>query len=69
MTLALLVTTALLGCLYAGAASLPLEPWAWTAAVVAIAIGLTSCTIVFALPLLVYWLKPDVKAAFRRPPL
>ena len=65
----LLVVSALLASLYAGAAALPLKPWAWTAGIVAIAIGLTGCTIVFALPLLVYWLKPQVKAAFGRPPL
>lgn len=54
---------------YTFAAVLPLKPWAWIVGLVAIAIGVTGCTVVFAIPLLVYWMKPVTRAAFGRPPL
>lgn len=65
----ILVVSLLLAGLYTFAAIVPLRPWAWTVGIVAIAIGLTGCTIVFALPLLLYWIKPVTKAAFGRPPI
>ena len=44
---------------------LPRRPWAWIAHLVLISIGLTSCcTIPASVPLLVAWLKPDVRAWF-----
>ena len=46
---------------------LPRKPWAWVAHLVLIAIGLTSCcTMPAAIPLLVAWLKPDLRAWFGR---
>lgn len=40
-------------------------PGAWTYHLVLICIGLTSaCCIPIALPLLIYWLKPETKAYF-----
>lgn len=64
-----LVVSLVLAGLYTYAAIVPLKPWAWIVGLVAIAIGMTGCTIVFALPLLLYWLKPVTKAAFGRPPV
>lgn len=54
---------------YAASALLPLRRWAWTVALVAIAIGIPSVTIVVALPLLRAWLAPVTRAAFGRPPI
>lgn len=46
---------------------LPRKPWVWVYDLVLIAVGLTSClTMPFAIPLLIYWLKADVKAWFGR---
>ncbi|MDB5217122.1 MAG: hypothetical protein JWO86_5049, partial [Myxococcaceae bacterium] len=33
---------------------------------VAIALGLAGGSVIFAIPLLVHWLKPQVRAAFAR---
>lgn len=62
----LLVTLAVF---YAGASLLPLRRWSWTVALVAIAFGIPSVTIVVALPLLRAWLGPVTRAAFGRPPI
>lgn len=44
---------------------LPRRPWVWVYDVVLIGIGFTSClTLPFALPLLLYWLKPEAKGYF-----
>ena len=41
--------------------------WVWVYDIVLIAIGLTSClTIPAAVPLLIYWIKPETKAYFGR---
>lgn len=46
---------------------LPRRPWAWVYGVVLIGIGLTSCCILpAALPLLIFWLKPEMKARFNK---
>src|SRR4029079_11995092 len=45
----------------------PFKPWGWTVALVAIGLGLAGGTAIFAIPLLVYWFKPQVKAAVARP--
>jgi hypothetical protein len=46
---------------------LPRRPLAWIAHLVLISIGLTSCcTIPAPVPLLVAWLKPDLRAWFGR---
>jgi hypothetical protein len=45
----------------------PPVSWVWVYDIVLIAIGLTSClTIPAALPLLLYWIKPETKAYFGR---
>jgi len=43
---------------------LPKKPWVWVYHLVLICIGMTGCTIVFSIPLLIFWIKPDVKAYF-----
>lgn len=60
---------ATLAVFYAAASLLPLRRWAWTVALVAIAFGIPSITIIFALPLLRMWLGPVTRAAFGRPPI
>ena len=45
---------------------IPRKPWAWTYHIVMICIGMTGCTIVASIPLLIFWLKPDVKGYFGR---
>lgn len=57
-----------LAVLYAASAFVPRKPWGWSVALVAIAFGVPSVTIVVALPLLVGWMKPTTKAAFGRMP-
>ena len=59
---------ATLAVFYAVSTLLPLRRWAWTVALVAIAFGIPSITIVVALPLLRAWLAPVTRAAFGRPP-
>ncbi|MCF6311480.1 MAG: hypothetical protein L3J39_03430 [Verrucomicrobiales bacterium] len=45
---------------------LPKKPWVWVYHLVMICIGMTGCTIVFSIPLLIFWLKPEVKTCFGR---
>ncbi len=52
--------------LHAVAAFVPYKPWGWTVGLLAICLGLSSCTALAAVPLLVFWLKPETKAAFGR---
>ena len=55
--------------LYVAALLLPRKPWVWVYDIVMIAIGLTSClTMVAAIPLLIYWIKPEVQQYFGRNP-
>ena len=43
------------------------KSWAWVFNLVIICLGATSCcTMVFAIPLIIYWLKPDVQAYYGR---
>jgi hypothetical protein len=43
------------------------KPWVWIYNLVLICIGLTSpCCMPASIPLLIYWLKPEVKAYFGR---
>jgi hypothetical protein len=51
---------------YGMATFMPFKPWAWTLGLVVIALGLPGLTIVVCVPLLLAWLKPNVKAAFCR---
>ena len=65
----LAATGALLHSVYFTAFFLPRRPWAWVVHVVLIAIGLTSCcTMPAAIPLLVFWMKPETQAWFGRRP-
>ena len=51
--------------LYLIAPFLPKKPWAWIYGIVMIAFSLTSCCCMVAgIPLLIYWIKPDVKRFF-----
>ena len=46
---------------------LPRKPWVWIYDLVLICIGMTSCCILpAAVPLLIYWLKPEAKHWFNR---
>ncbi|MBK7875128.1 MAG: hypothetical protein IPJ77_05170 [Planctomycetes bacterium] len=46
---------------------LPRKPWTWTYGLVLICLGLTSvCCLPACIPLLITWLKDDVKSAFGR---
>ena len=60
---------AVLALAYLASFFLPRRPWAWIYHIFMIGIGLTSgCTLVAALPLLIYWIKPETKAYFEQPP-
>lgn len=52
---------------YGAGPFLPQKPWAWVFGLVLICIGLTSaCCLPAAIPLLIFWLKPETKAYFGR---
>ncbi|WP_211325572.1 hypothetical protein [Roseimicrobium gellanilyticum] len=40
------------------------RPWVWAYSRVLICIGFTGCTLPFFIPLLIFWLKPEVKAYY-----
>jgi hypothetical protein len=65
-TTALALVALLLTMLYGVATFVPFKPWGWTWALVAIALGVASGGALFAIPLLFFWWKPQVKAAFAR---
>lgn len=49
-------------CLYAVAALLPPKPYNWIIGIVIIALGMTSCcTLPAAIPLLIFWVKPETQ--------
>lgn len=53
--------------IFAAAIFLPPRPWVWIYDLVLIAIGFMSCCILpFSIALLIFWLKPEVKAYFNR---
>ncbi len=57
--------------IFAGLFSAPFflkpKPWVWVLDLVLICIGFLSCaTIPAAIPLLIYWMKPETKAYFGR---
>ncbi len=46
---------------------LPRKPWAWVYGIVLLTFGLTSCCLWPAsIPLLIWWLKPEMRARFHR---
>ncbi|HEX5885545.1 MAG TPA: hypothetical protein VFY67_13470 [Pyrinomonadaceae bacterium] len=52
---------------YALAPFLPRQSWVWILGLVLICIGLTSaCCLPVCIPLLIFWLKPEMKAFFGR---
>lgn len=52
---------------YAAAPFLPRQSWVWVLGLVLICIGLTStCCLPASIPLLIYWLKPEMKAFYGR---
>jgi hypothetical protein len=54
---------------YAIAPFLPRRSWVWIFDLVLICIGLTSaCCLPAAIPLLIFWLKPETKVYFGREP-
>lgn len=58
-----------LGLVFTGASVIPLfappRPWSWVYSIVLICIGMTSaCFLPFCIPLLIFWLKPEVKAYY-----
>jgi len=54
---------------YALAPFLPRKSWVWVFGLVLICIGLTSaCCLPACIPLLIFWLKPEMKAFYGRTP-
>src|SRR5918995_5390773 len=52
---------------YAVAPFLPRQSWVWVLGLVLICIGLTSaCCLPACIPLLIFWLKPEMKAFYGR---
>jgi hypothetical protein len=66
VAIVLALLAAALVALYGVATFVPFKPWGWSVGLVAIALGLAGGGAIFAIPLLVFWLKPQVKAAFAR---
>jgi hypothetical protein len=66
LAVVLVLLSAALVALYGIATFVPLKPWGWTVGLVAIGLGLAGGSVIFAVPLLVHWLRPQVKAAFAR---
>ena len=56
-----------LAAFYFVAALLPARPWCWVVGLVAIVIAMTGCCCVpAAIPLLIFWVKPETKAHYGR---
>lgn len=54
---------------FVAALFLPAKPWVWVYHLVLICLGLSSvCCLPVCIPLLIQWLKPDVRAYFGRAP-
>ena len=55
----------MMGLMFLGATLVPFfagqRSWAWVYNLILIALGMTSCTIVFSIPLLIYWIKPETR--------
>lgn len=62
----LVVLFVLLALTHAASAAAPRRPWSWTLAFCVLGFGVTSVSIVFALPLLVAWRGSLVRAAYQR---
>jgi hypothetical protein len=58
----------LLAGVYGVAPFLPKRPWAWIYHVVLICLGFTSCCCIpFSIPMLIFWLKPEMRVFFNMP--
>ena len=67
MGIVLLVMGLVLCVPYAAAPFLPRQSWVWVLGLVLICIGLTSaCCLPACIPLLIFWLKPEMKAFYGR---
>lgn len=42
------------------------DSWVWVYNLVLICLGMTSCTIVFSIPLLIFWIREDNRAYYGR---
>ena len=63
----LLIVAIPLALVFAVAPFLPRKPWAWVYDLVLIGVGMTSaCLLPAAIPLLIFWIKPQTKAWFGR---
>ncbi|MDF1810850.1 MAG: hypothetical protein P1V20_01495 [Verrucomicrobiales bacterium] len=51
---------------YVVALFLPRRQWTWIYHLVMICIGMTGCTIIASIPLLIFWIKPEVKDYYKR---
>ena len=40
---------------------LPRKPWVWIYSLVIIGLGMTGCCLPVCIPLLIFWIKPEVK--------
>lgn len=63
IALLLVLVAAAQAAFHAVGAFVPRKPWGWTYGLMVIAVGLPG---LLAIPLLVFWLKPEAKAAFCR---
>jgi hypothetical protein len=55
---------------YGSAPFLPRKSWVWTFGLVLICLGLTiTCCLPACIPLLIFWLKPEMKAFYGKIPL
>lgn len=57
------------GLVFTAASAVPFfagpRPWSWVYSIVLICLGMTSaCFLPFCIPLLIFWLKPEVKAYY-----
>lgn len=67
MGVAYMIVGGLLLIPFAIAPFLPRRRWVWVFGLVLICLGLTSpCFLPFAIPLLIFWIKPQTKALFGR---
>ena len=63
----LLVVSIPLALVFAVAPFLPRKPWTWVYDLILICLGMTSaCLLPAAIPLLIFWIKPQTKAWFGR---
>lgn len=47
-------------------ALVPYKPWGWTYGLIVIAAGMIGCLFMLSIPLVIFWSRPETKAAFAR---